>query len=88
MKKYFGSVAEKTVIVKAMVEMGEIKKEEAWDVLEEMSNLNKESYIRFLMELQSLLKCKIVKATNVERFYLESAFEDGNERDRGNIREN
>ena len=73
-KKYFGSVAEKTVIVKAMVEMGEIRKQEAWDVLEEMTSLNKESYMSFLMELQSVLKCKVKKATQVERFCLESAF--------------
>ena len=71
MKKYFGSVAEKTIIVKAMIEMGEIKKEQAWDVLEEMANLNRESYFSFLMELSRLLKCKVTKATNVERFYLE-----------------
>ena len=73
MKKYFGSVAEKTVIVKAMVEMGEIKKEQAWDVLEEMTNLNRESYFSFLMELSSLLKCKVVKATDVQRFQIEES---------------
>lgn len=71
MQKYFGSVAEKTIIVKAMVEMGEIKKEQAWDVLEEMTNLNRESYVCFLMELSSLLKCKVTRATDVERFSLE-----------------
>lgn len=66
-KKYFGDVTEKTVIVNAMVEAGEIRKEEAWDVLQELTHMERGNFVGFLKELQAKLNCKIIRATNVER---------------------
>lgn len=73
-QKYFGDVSEKTIIVQGMVQMGEIKKEEAWDVLQQLTSLRGNNFLMFLAQLQSIVHCQVVKATDVERFYIESAF--------------
>ena len=66
--KYFGDATEKQILVKAMVEAGEISKEEAWGVLEEMTNMNrKENFIGFLKEIQAALHCQVIRGTLVER---------------------
>lgn len=66
--KYFGDATEKQILVKAMVEAGEITKEEAWNVLEEMTNMNrKENFMGFLTEIQAALHCQIIRGTLVER---------------------
>ena len=60
-------MSEKQVIVKAMVESGEISKEEAWDVLEELTNMKgRGNFIGFLAELQEKLDCMVIRGTNVE----------------------
>ena len=66
-RKYFGDVSEKQVIVKAMVESGEISKEEAWDVLEELTNMKgRGNFMAFMGELQEKLDCMVIRGTNVE----------------------
>ena len=66
--KYFGDATEKQILVKAMVEAGEITKEEAWGVLEEMTNMNrKENFMGFLKEIQAALHCQVIRGTLVER---------------------
>lgn len=65
--KYFGDTTEKQILVKAMVTAGEITKEEAWDVLEEMTNMRTGNFMGFLNELQSALNCQVVRGTLVTR---------------------
>lgn len=66
--KYFGDATEKQILVKGMVEAGEITKEQAWNVLEEMTNMNKkENFMGFLREIQAALHCQIIRGTLVER---------------------
>lgn len=65
--KYFGDATEKQILVKAMVEAGEITKEDAWDVLEEMTNMRTGNFMMFLKELQAELGCQVVKGTYIER---------------------
>lgn len=49
-----------------MVEAGEIQKEEAWEVLEELTNM-KDNFMPFLGELQEKLQCQVVRGTLVVR---------------------
>ena len=65
--KYFGDATEKQVLVKAMVERGEITSEEAWGVLEDMTNMKTGNFMAFLEELQQKLGCQVVKGTLVDR---------------------
>lgn len=72
--KYFGDATEKQVLVKAMVEAGELSKEEAWGVLEEMTNMRTGNFLMFLRELEEKIGCQVVKGTMVERLEEKSAF--------------
>lgn len=65
--KYFGDATEKQILVKGMVEAGEIKKEDAWDVLEEMTNMRTGNFMQFLKEIQEILHCQVIRGTLVER---------------------
>lgn len=66
--KYFGDATEKQILVKAMVEAGEISKEDAWSVLEEMTNMNgKTNFMGFLKEIQQTLHCQVIRGTLVDR---------------------
>ena len=66
--KYFGDATEKQILVKSMVEMGEISREEAWSVLEEMTNMNgKANFMGFLKEIQQTLHCQVIRGTLVDR---------------------
>jgi len=66
--KYFGDATEKQILVKAMVEAGEISKEDAWSVLEEMTNMNgKANFMGFLKEIQQTLHCQVIRGTLVNR---------------------
>ena len=67
LKKYFGDSDEKHAIVQAMVEKGEIKKEEAWEVFNDLTGTNTDSFMMFLGELQEKLGCQVVRGTLVER---------------------
>ena len=66
-KKYFGDATEKQIIVQGMVEMGEIKKEDAWDVLSELTGMCGNKFIMFLNELQEKIGCQVIRGTLVER---------------------
>lgn len=70
-KKYFGDATQKQIIVKGMVQSGEITKEEAWDVLTQLTNMQDTNFMTFLTQLQEKLQCTVVRGTLVER----SAFE-------------
>lgn len=72
--KYFGDATEKQILVKAMVETGELSKEEAWDVLEEMTNMRTGNFLMFLRELELKVGCQVVKGTMVKRLEEASAF--------------
>lgn len=65
--KYFGNATEKQILVKDMVDSGEITKEEAWEILEELTNMKTGQFKMFLAELQATLGCQVVKGTFVER---------------------
>lgn len=74
-KKYFGDATQKQIIVQGMVESGEISKEEAWDVLTQMTKMQGNNFLGFLKELQASIGCKVIRGTLVERFELaKSAF--------------
>lgn len=65
--KYFGDTTDKQIFVKAMVEKGEIKREDAWSVLEQLTNMNTGNFLGFLKELQSKIGCQVVRGTLVYR---------------------
>ena len=67
MKKYFGNMEEKVLIVEMSVKKGEIKKEEAWEVYEELTNMNDKSFVDFLHEAEELIGYKIVRATRIDK---------------------
>lgn len=64
--KFFGNQEEKTLLLQEMVLMGEIKKEDAWDIFTEYSNLNQAGFNAFLRELEAAIGSKVVKATKFE----------------------
>lgn len=72
--KYFGDTSEKQILVKGMIASGEITQEEAWGVLEEMTNMTDNNFVMFLKELQDKIGCKIIKGTLVQRIAEKSAF--------------
>lgn len=50
-----------------MVETGEISKEEAWGVLEELTNMKGQgNFMAFLAELQEKLHCMVIRGTVIE----------------------
>ena len=65
--KYFGNADEKQIIVKGMVGSGEISKKDAWDVLEELTNMRDGNFMSFLGELQEKVGCQIIRGTLVTR---------------------
>lgn len=66
LKKYFGTDVEKDLLIAEMVEMKEISKEEAYDLMIEYRNLNNKGFVGFLKELEKEIGEKIVKATKFE----------------------
>ena len=64
--KFFGNQEEKTLLLQEMVLLGEIKKEDAWDLMIEYSNLNQAGFTAFLKELEKQIGAKVVKATKFE----------------------
>lgn len=71
-KKYFGDASEKQIIVQGMVEAGEISKEQAWDVLTEMTNMKGNNFLAFLKQLQKRIGCRVIRGTYVERNMIEN----------------
>ena len=64
LKIYFGSADEKVLYIKEMQENDEITKEESWELLEDIMNLDN-NYMDFKNELGRILNCKITRATRV-----------------------
>lgn len=64
LNKYFGKADEKIIYIRDMIENGEITEEESWQELKEIINLDN-SYLSFKIELESLIGCKVVRATRV-----------------------
>lgn len=63
--KYFKGVDEKAIFVKEMIKRGEITKEEAWKVYEEITNLDS-SFMSFKAEMEETIGYPIVRATEIE----------------------
>ena len=67
-QKYYGDLTEKNIIVQGMVAAGEISKEEAWDLLTKLTDLdNGDKFFCFISELQSVLQATLVRGTLVSR---------------------
>ena len=64
LKKYFGSVEEKTIFIQDMINEGEITEEEAWKEFNLMADVSG-NYIFFISELEELIKNDVVKATRI-----------------------
>jgi len=64
LSKYFGKADEKIYCIKDMIATGEITEEDGWQELKEIINLDN-SYLSFKTELESLIGCKVVRATRV-----------------------
>ena len=75
-KKYFGDAEQKQIIVQGMIEAGEITKEEAWDILTQMTNMKGNNFLLFLKQLQRTIGCRVIRGTLVQRNLIEqeSAF--------------
>lgn len=65
--KYFGDATEKQILVQGMVDSGEIKKQEAWDILTSLTNMQGSNFLCFLRELEQKLQCTVVRGTYVKR---------------------
>ena len=50
-----------------MIDDGELRKEDAFEYLEKITNMTDDRFLMFLAELQELIGCQIVKGTYVER---------------------
>ena len=67
-QKYYGDLTEKNIIVQGMVAAGEIGKEEAWDLLTKLTDLdNGDKFFCFISELQSVLQATLVRGTLISR---------------------
>ena len=67
MKKYFGTDIEQDILIREMVETGELTKEEAYDLSCEIRNLNKQGFLAFRAELETIFNCRITKGTLITR---------------------
>ena len=63
--KYFRGTDEKTIFVEDMIKRGEITKEEAWDVFEDMMNLE-QGFMNFKAEMEEAIGYPIVRVTEIE----------------------
>ena len=61
-KKYFGNTTDKQIFVQAMVDEGEITKEEAWEVLEELTNM-KDKFRVFKAEFEVAINSVVGRGT-------------------------
>lgn len=63
-KKHFGNTTEKQLLVKGMVESGEVTEAEAWQVLENLTGMNREeNFLSFLNDMEAAFGCRIVRGT-------------------------
>lgn len=63
MKEFFSTDAEKEIFIAQMVEKGEISKEQAYDELCRLKNLNKAGYVGFLKALKEAIGCDVSRTT-------------------------
>lgn len=63
--KYFKNTDSKAMFVKDMIKRGEVTKEEAWDVYDEIANLEF-GFMNFKAEMEEFVGCTIVRATEIE----------------------
>lgn len=63
-KKYFGNTTEKQIFVQAMVDEGQITKEQAWEVLEELTNM-KDKFNAFKAEFAVAIDNPVGKGTRL-----------------------
>ena len=76
LNKYFSTADEKVIIVKNMIDKGEIKKEEAWITLDELLNLD-HSYSSFMYEFKAITGIQLIRGTLLEdgNFFIEDKAE-------------
>lgn len=65
--KYFGTASEKQIFVEGMILKGEITREEAWDVLSELTGMSEYTFYSFLRDLGAAVGATVVRGTMVER---------------------
>ena len=78
MKKMFSTDVDKEVFIAEMVQQGEITKEEAYDKLCELKNLNKAGYTGFLKALKEAIGSDVSKATLLYKEDDKIEFEESN----------
>lgn len=66
LKQHFGTNEEKDLLIAEMVAVGEISKEDAYDIMMESRNLNAKGFMGFLSALEREIGSKVVKATKFE----------------------
>lgn len=64
--RFFGDVTDKTILVKAMIDNGELDPAEAWKYLEDITGLNSAGFGTYLDAVKRELGFGIVKGTQVE----------------------
>lgn len=65
LKKYFSSTDEKTVMVQAMVESGELSKEDAWQYYSKLINLSRD-YSNFMFDFKKQTGIQLIHGTQRE----------------------
>lgn len=65
LKKWFGDADEKTVIVQMMIDRGEIKEEEAWNMYSRIMKLPR-NYYGFMKEFKDITGIQLIRGTQVE----------------------
>lgn len=73
LKKYYGNATEKQLMVKKMVDDGELEEAEAFDYLNTITGMTTDSYKMFLAELNAAIGGHVVKGTLIKKRE-ESAF--------------
>ena len=63
--KYFKGADEKTIFVRDMIKRGEITEEEAWQVFDDMMNLE-QGFMNFKIEMEEAVGYPIVRVTEIE----------------------
>jgi hypothetical protein len=66
-KLYFGDATEKQLLVRDMVDKGELKSEDAFEYLSEITGTTSDRFMLFLGELREKIGCQIVRGTFVEK---------------------
>ena len=74
LKKYFGvkeeseaALIEKEVMIHSLVDSGQISKERAYDIIADMKNYNRGSYLSFFKELKKELDADVIRGTVLAR---------------------